>query len=307
MPSTNNKNPVRSEQLNFAIEMVNTYFLFFVVCALSNYYIFVPVYPNFKKPERHIKVLDLSNHQLVSYPTGLDWQHTIRESQFQIQKLFNENTKFECQSTGTLLFLQHKPIYTVGPSSKDGDLPRISSELEYETHPTDRGGQVTYHGPGQVIMYAIIDLSHFEKDIHLYLRNLEEVVIMTLAKQGIIGSRIEGLTGVWVNNSKISAIGIKLSRWITMHGLSLNISPNMKYFENIVPCGISDRSVTSLYDLGIDCSNKNTINYNKFIFNIVNDLIESFCEVFQCEVSSKLINYDAINYLSQLNETIHIE
>ena len=115
---------------------------------------------------------------------------------------------------------------------------------------TNRGGDITYHGPGQLVVYPILDLDYFFSDIHKYLRFLEETVIRTLSDFGLFGKRIDGLTGVWINNNgiprKICAIGVKSSRWVTMHGIGFNINPDLSYFNSIIPCGIEDKSVTSL-------------------------------------------------------------
>ena len=138
-----------------------------------------------------------------------------------------------------------------GPFSKTSPNGEV---LEYEVFNVDRAGQATYHGPGQLIAYPILDLNYFSKDIHLYLRNLESTIIDTLAEFGIQGARIDGLTGVWVGDHKVAAIGVKLRRWVTLHGLSLNVAPDMTYFRNIVPCGISDRHVGSVTQFHSDAS-----------------------------------------------------
>jgi len=120
--------------------------------------------------------------------------------------------------------------------------------MRFETFKVDRAGQATYHGPGQLVLYPILDLHYFNRDINWFLRELEGVVIDTLDYFDIKGTRMkeDGLTGVWVEGEKISALGIKLRRWVTMHGISLNVCPDMRYFDNIIPCGISDRGVASM-------------------------------------------------------------
>jgi len=121
------------------------------------------------------------------------------------------------------------------------------SALTYELFHVERAGEATYHGPGQLVIYPILDLSYFDKDINKYLRGLEQVVIDSLAEIGVPSAgRIEGLTGVWVGDEKLAAIGIKLRRWVTMHGVSVNVCPDMRYFGNIVPCGIKDKGVGSI-------------------------------------------------------------
>lgn len=152
-----------------------------------------------------------------------------------------------------LIFCEHPHVYTLGKSGKNNHL--LVSEQELKSHKidyfrTDRGGDITYHGPGQIVGYPIFDLYNFFSDIHRYLRALEEVIIRTLADYKLEGTRIKGLTGVWLNDKgqprKICAMGIKASRWITMHGFAFNVSPDLTYFERIVPCGITGKAVTSL-------------------------------------------------------------
>jgi lipoyl(octanoyl) transferase len=157
----------------------------------------------------------------------------------------------------TLLVLEHTPVITLGRSSvSERDLLVPTSELldsGIEVYEADRGGEITYHAPGQLVVYPILELSEAasERDLHLYLRRLEQIVIDTLRVWEVIGERKDGLTGVWVNDSKIAAIGIKVSRWVTMHGLALNISADLAPMRNdIVPCGIRDLGVTSLAELG---------------------------------------------------------
>ena len=114
---------------------------------------------------------------------------------------------------------------------------------------SDRGGQITYHGPGQLIGYPIVNLNHFTKSVSWFMRSLEQIIIMTLHEYNISADRKEGMTGVWVDNEKICAMGVRLSRWTSMHGFALNIKPDMKYFDCMIPCGIFDYGVTSMYDV----------------------------------------------------------
>jgi lipoyl(octanoyl) transferase len=151
-----------------------------------------------------------------------------------------------------LLFVEHPHVYTLGKSGDDAHLLRSNAELlklNAEYVEIDRGGDITYHGPGQIVGYPIIDLDRHFTDIHKYLRYLEEVIIRTCAEYDIEAGRIEGLTGVWVDEAKICAMGIKCSRWVTMHGFALNVNTQLDYFGHIVPCGISDKQVTSLEKL----------------------------------------------------------
>ncbi len=154
-----------------------------------------------------------------------------------------------------LIFCEHPNVYTLGNSGAKENLLLNERELEekgIEYFHIRRGGDITYHGPGQLIGYPILDLDQFFTDIHKYLRLLEETIIITLAEFGIIAGRVEGLTGVWVDSEdpaaarKICAIGVRCSRWVTMHGFALNINTNLSYFGHIVPCGIKDKAVTSM-------------------------------------------------------------
>ena len=151
-----------------------------------------------------------------------------------------------------LLLLQHKPVITIGRSGSRTNIlaSKLALEAEgIEIHEIERGGDVTYHGPGQLTGYPIIDLRCFKKDIHWYLRQLEEVIIRVLAGYGIAGERMEGYTGVWVGNEKVAAIGVAVRRWITYHGFALNVHPDMSHFGMIRPCGITDKGVSSLEKL----------------------------------------------------------
>ncbi|AKP51516.1 lipoyl(octanoyl) transferase LipB [Cyclobacterium amurskyense] len=154
-----------------------------------------------------------------------------------------------------LLFVEHPHVYTLGKSGKPENLLLDEVGLkQYKAsyYPINRGGDITYHGPGQIVGYPILDLDNFFTDIHKYLRFLEEAVIATLSDYGIIAGRIEGLTGVWLdhieqkNPRKICALGVKSSRWVTMHGFAFNVNTDLNYFNHIIPCGISDKAVTSL-------------------------------------------------------------
>jgi lipoyl(octanoyl) transferase len=151
----------------------------------------------------------------------------------------------------TLLLLQHPPVITLGVKGDGGRshvlaTPERLAELGIELHETGRGGDVTYHGPGQVVGYPILDLKPDRCDVHRYVRDVEEVMIRVCADYGVEAGRIKGLTGTWVGHEKIGAIGVRISRWVTSHGFAFNVSTNLDHFNLIVPCGIRDHGVTSL-------------------------------------------------------------
>ena len=153
-----------------------------------------------------------------------------------------------------LIFVEHPHVYTLGKSGKPEHLlldEKGLAEKRAVYYPINRGGDITYHGPGQIVSYPILDLDNFFTDIHLYLRTLEEAVILTMTEYGLKGERYPGYTGVWLDADnekarKICAMGVRCSRWVTMHGLAFNVNTNLDYFKNIVPCGIDDKDVTSM-------------------------------------------------------------
>ncbi|MDX1660700.1 MAG: lipoyl(octanoyl) transferase LipB [Gemmatimonadota bacterium] len=152
----------------------------------------------------------------------------------------------------TLLLLAHDPVVTLGRSGSPAHVVATPDELAQrgvEFVQTDRGGDVTFHGPGQVIGYPIVDLTRRGRDLHRYMRDVEETIIRALGRFGIRAGRIEGLTGVWVDGAKVAAIGIRVSRWVTHHGFALNVDTDLSYFDLIVPCGIADRPITSMESL----------------------------------------------------------
>ncbi|MCC7430219.1 lipoyl(octanoyl) transferase LipB [bacterium] len=151
-----------------------------------------------------------------------------------------------------LLLLEHPHTFTLGKSGSETNLLLNEKGLQKNNvkfFRIERGGDITYHGPGQLVGYPILDLNFYKADLHFYLRNLEEVIIQTLAFFGIFGEKIEGLTGVWVNNAKVCAMGINTKKWVTMHGFALNIFCNLDFFDKIIPCGITGKSVTSMEKL----------------------------------------------------------
>jgi len=148
----------------------------------------------------------------------------------------------------TLLLVEHEPVYTLGKNANKNHLLQNRNN-EIKIYDTDRGGDITFHGPGQLVGYPILDLNNYTKSVNWYMRVLEELIIKVIGEFGILGSRIEGLTGVWVNNQKIGAQGVRISRWVTMHGFSINVSPDLKYYDGIIPCGIFNYGITSMEDL----------------------------------------------------------
>ena len=179
----------------------------------------------------------------------------------------------------TLLLLEHPHTYTLGKTADRANLIGSDQYLEangIKVFEIDRGGDITYHGPGQLVGYPIIDLQKWKPDSHLYLRTLEEMMIDVLADYGIIAGRKEGFTGVWISEEKIAAIGIKISRWITMHGFAFNINTDLNLFSGIIPCGIKDKEVTSLSKIlgrEIDMNEIKSKIKNRFAFHFGHDEI----------------------------------
>lgn len=197
-----------------------------------------------------IKIIDLG-HQ--SYSKSLE----IQENHFNgiiSLKRFNRKTDHPQPTQNYLLWVEHPPVFTLGKSGKIEHLlvdKQALAEKGIEFYQTNRGGDITFHGPGQLVVYPIFDLDNFFTDIHKYLRFLEEAVIDTLKEYGLNGSRSQGETGVWLDVGtpfarKICAMGVRASRWVTMHGLAFNINTDLSYFDRIVPCGIQGKGVTSL-------------------------------------------------------------
>jgi lipoyl(octanoyl) transferase len=193
------------------------------------------------------------NLGLIAYKEAWDLQESLLKVAVDL-KIENRKQNTAVLPAQYLLFCEHPHVYTLGKSGAAENLLLDQAHLdqiEAQFFKINRGGDITYHGPGQLVMYPIFDLEQFFTDIHQYLRFLEEAVIQTLAHFGIEATRFEGLTGVWLdpegpNARKICAMGVKCSRWITMHGIALNVNPDLSYFGNIVPCGIQDKAVTSM-------------------------------------------------------------
>lgn len=190
---------------------------------------------------------------LTDYRDAWDRQEAIFEQTVAI-KTRNRIEGLQLPTPNYLIFCEHPHVYTLGKSGKPENLLLDENGLKEKQasyYKINRGGDITYHGPGQIVGYPILDLDNFFTDIHLYLRTLEEAVILTLADYGIPAGRYPGFTGVWLdadndNARKICAMGVRCSRWVTMHGFAFNVNADLNYFRNIVPCGIDDKDVTSM-------------------------------------------------------------
>ncbi len=195
----------------------------------------------------------------IAYDAAWDYQETLMQANLRIKAArFNAPATAVISEEETqhhLLFCEHPHVYTLGKSGHMENLlvndARLK-ELNVSFFKTNRGGDITYHGPGQVVGYPILDLEHFGTDLGKYMRNLEEVIIRTMAHYGIVAGRLQGSTGVWLDPDvkgrarKICAMGVRCSRWVTMHGFALNVNTDLQYFNYIVPCGITDKAVTSM-------------------------------------------------------------
>jgi len=175
-----------------------------------------------------------------------------------------------------LLLLEHPPVYTLGTGSDIKFIKFNLDKTDKEVYRIERGGQVTYHCPGQLVGYPILNLRYYQQDLHWYLRQLEEVILQTIAIYGLSGERIGGLTGVWVEGYKIAAIGIKVSRWITYHGFAVNVCPDLSGFAEIIPCGIANKPVGSLQQFLPNIS----------LMQVQRDLSRVFASVFGVELFS---------------------
>ena len=223
-----------------------------------------------------MKTVFFKNLGLIDFKDAWDIQESILNS-------IVADKKQKTTTKNYLLFCQHPHVYTLGKSGNKENLLLNKKELsnnDAQFYKINRGGDITYHGPGQLVVYPIFDLDNFFTDIHRYLRCLEDVVIGVLKNYSITGLRLDGATGVWLKNKnfdfkKICAMGVRASRWVTMHGLAFNVDVNMDYFNNIVPCGIKDRGVTSL---SLETS-------KPVLFTDVEDLFKLYFErVFECTI-----------------------
>jgi len=197
--------------------------------------------------------IQLQDIGLKAYQEAWDYQNELFQEIIDI-KLENRKREQPVTTPNYFLFTEHPHVYTLGKSGDMSNLLLNEEQLEergISFFKSNRGGDITYHGPGQIVGYPIINLDDFFPDIHLYMRKLEEVIILTIAEYGLKGVRSEGETGVWLDVGtpfvrKICALGVRTSRWVTMHGFALNATTNLGYFDHIIPCGIKGKSVTSL-------------------------------------------------------------
>ena len=223
---------------------------------------------------------------LMDYKACWDYQESLFAKTIE-QKISNRNNNSEHPTTNYLLFVEHPHVYTLGKSGDENNLLINEQTLEEKNasyYKINRGGDITYHGPGQLVAYPILDLDNFFTDIHKYLRLLEETIILTLAEYGIKGRRSKGETGVWIDVDdpakarKICAMGVRCSRWVTMHGWGFNVNADLNYFNNIIPCGINDKAVTSLNkELGIKKVD---------MAEIKEKLLKNFGELFECNIAA---------------------
>ncbi|RID50666.1 hypothetical protein BRARA_H01376 [Brassica rapa] len=252
---------------------------------------------NRNRVPRSVNIFNAANHvnprkcqcfdlydQLVPYNKAWTWQKSLVEEK---QILLDRNQ--DCPDT--LILLQHSPVYTMGTGSSEDYLNFNIKDAPFDVYRTERGGEVTYHGPGQLVMYPIINLRNHEMDLHWYLRTLEEVIIRVLSSAfSIKASRLDGLTGVWVGNQKVAAIGIRVSKWITYHGLALNVTTDLAPFNSIVPCGIRDRQVGSIKGLLGDGEEQGKVGDLRLMDVAHESLLKEFSEVFQLQIEKQTVS-----------------
>ena len=228
-----------------------------------------------------IKFKDLG---IMDYSTAWEYQENLMKNTIEIKM---KNRKFPAkqiiETPNYFLFVEHPHVYTLGKSGYENNMLISTETLEkinaYYVK-TNRGGDITYHGYGQIVGYPVLDLENFFTDIHRYMRNLEEVIILTMADYGLKGKRSQGETGVWLDVGKpfarkICAMGVKASRWVTIHGFAFNVNTDMQYFEHIIPCGIKGKQVTSL---------ERELGQKLNIEEVKNKIKRHFSEVFKCEL-----------------------
>ena len=233
------------------------------------------------------RTLEFQELGLMDYLPAFDYQEKLMKEIIDLKLKNRDRTDEIVEKTPNyLLFVEHPHVYTLGKSGDEINMLANAKKLEEINATfvkTNRGGDITYHGFGQLVGYPILDLDNFKSDIFLYMRNLEEVIIRVIAEYGLKGERSEGETGVWLDVGKpyarkICAMGVKTSKWVTMHGFGLNVNTDLRYFEYIIPCGIKDKTVTSLKrELEKEFSTEE-------IADLKQKIKKHFCEVFEAEI-----------------------
>jgi len=221
------------------------------------------------KSKRNCIIYNISS-QLTDYETGWRYQRALAEHSY--RNKVNNNISID-----SMLILQHPSIYTLGKGSTIDNIKfhKNKDNMNHDIVRIERGGEVTWHGPGQLVVYPIFDLNYHKKDLHWFTNSLEQVIIDMLSFYKIQATRLDVNTGVWVNNNKVCAIGVSASRWITYHGLALNVNSDLKYYDNIIPCGISSNeygvcSIQSCSNNNIDIDSQVTNNFIQSITNVFN-------------------------------------
>jgi len=224
---------------------------------------------------------------LKDYKEAWDYQNELFQGIIDI-KLANRKSELKQKSSHYFLFTEHPPVYTLGKSGDLSNLLLNEEQLKQKGisfFKSNRGGDITFHGPEQIVGYPIIDLEEFKPDIRWYMRSLEEVIILTIAHYGLQGVRSEGETGVWLDVGtpfarKICALGVRTSRWVTMHGFALNVNTNLGYFDHIIPCGIRGKAVTSM---------EAELNRKVPIVEVKALILENFEKVFEAKLSNDVM------------------
>ena len=234
------------------------------------------------------KLVQIQDLGLKDYKETWDYQEELFKGILEV-KSKNRRENINLETDNYFLFVEHPHVYTLGKSGDISNLLLDEEQLRQKGatfYKINRGGDITYHGPGQIVGYPILDLDNFFTDIHKYLRLLEEMIILTLAEYGLKAERSKGETGVWLDVGtpfarKICAMGVRASRWVTMHGFALNVNANLGYFDNIIPCGIRGKAVTSLnVELG-----KKEVDINE----VKEKLLKHFKSLFEAEVNTTQI------------------
>lgn len=248
-----------------------------------------------------MKIVELYDLGHQAYQPVWELQTAIQQRLVKQKRAWRNQTLYKpgTEDNDILLFVEHPHVYTLGKSGESTHLLKSLAELsdiDAEYIKIDRGGDITYHGPGQIVGYPILDLDRHFTDIHKYLRYLEEIIIRTCADFNIEAGRINGLTGVWVGDEKICAMGIRCSRWVTMHGFAFNVNTDLNYFDHIVPCGIEDKAVTSL---------QNILGRRVDETEVKNHLVKHFQNVFEVNINTGNSLHELDYEFSYLKQSIN--